>query len=495
MQPPNNDKKLPFAQATINELIRAADAGLEWEDPYAQSLGIQAYIWGFPWIYLSQLAWLWTSPEGKAIQDRNGQNGPWAPMNSFWHAPKVAAPGNHPTGGSPNADTLYSTAWLDLSREPLVLSVPAVVDRFYAIQMAGIDSDNFAYVGTVATGTAANNYLIAGPGWIGQAPSDVLDVLPRSRTPVAFVLGRTEVLGDDDVPVARRLQQGYRLTPLSRWLDPSLPYEPPKAMVPAGVDYNDTSGAWLTMNDAMTYNPPGVPPGIEQRSLIDLFATIGIGPGQQLARQSDATLRGLKRAATEGLALLKQMAVGRGKQVAGWTYPPLDTGRAGQVGDYITRSAIQAMGGIVANDPVESVYLNASVDATGKPLGEGQYTITFPSSASMPPVLSEFHGFWSITLYDAATFDFVKDTTHYTINSHDPKYRPQRPEGGIQILIQREQPRLTQGVYWLQTPLLPPPPTPGGPANSFYLVLRVYAPAPQVSATQTWPPPAIVPVG
>lgn len=491
MQPPNNDRKHSLAVTTIGELIRAADADADWQEPYAHSLGVQAYIWGFPWIYLSQLAWLWTSPEGKAIMERNGQNGPWAPMNSFWHAPRVAAPGNS-TGGTPNADTLYSVAWLDLSREPLVLSVPPVVDRFYAIQMAGIDSDNFAYVGTVATGTAANNYLIAGPGWTGQAPSDVLDVLPRSHTPVVFVLGRTEVLGDHDVPVANALQQRYQLTPLSRWIDRSLPpQEPPRAMVPVGIDYNDTSGAWLTMNRAMTYNPPGVPPGIEQRSLIDLFATIGIGPGQQVAHQSDATLLGLKLAATEGLALLKQMAAGRGKQVNGWTYPPLDTGRAGQVGDYITRSAIQALGGIVANDPEESVYLNAAIDATGAPLGAGQYMITFPSSADLPPVLSEFHGFWSITVYDAATFDFVANTTHYTVNSHDPKYLPQRPEGGIQILVQREQPALTPGVYWLQTP---PPPKPGDPANTFYLVLRIYAPTPQVSATQTWSPPAIVPV-
>src|SRR5215813_11921755 len=138
MQKPNHEWSHSAALATIDDLSRTAEPGAPWEEAYAYSLGIQAYIWGFPWIYLSQLAWLWTSPEGKAIQERKGQIGPWAPMNSFWHAPQVAAPRNHPPGGSPNADTLYSTAWLDLSREPLVLSVPEVVDRFYAIQMAGI---------------------------------------------------------------------------------------------------------------------------------------------------------------------------------------------------------------------------------------------------------------------------------------------------------------------------------------------------------------------
>lgn len=485
----NNDIHLS-APTTIDDLIRTAEPGAPWQEAYAYALGTEAYIWGFPWIYLSQLAWLWTSPEAKAIADRTGRPGPSAPMNSFWHAPQVAAPGNQQTGGSPNADTLYSTAWLDLSREPLVLSVPAVSDRFYAIEMAGIDSDNFAYVGTVATGTAAGDYLIAGPGWLGQAPPDVLDVLPRSRTPVVFVLGRTEVLGQGDIPLARAIQQGYRLTPLSRWLDPKLPpVPPPQAMVPVGVDYHDTSGAWLTMNDAMTRNPPGVPPGIEQRSLIDLFATIGIGPGQRLERQSAATLRGLKRAAVDGLALLEQMTMGRGKQVNGWTYPPLDTGRAGQVGDYITRSAIQAMGGIVANDPQQSVYLNAFSDAKGGPLGAGRYAITFPTAASLPPLLSEYHGFWSITVYDVATHDFIPGTTNYTVNSHDPKYRTQRPEGGIQILLQPRSPTLSPGVYWLETPPLE------SDSPRFYLVLRIYAPAPHVSATQTWVPPAIERVG
>jgi hypothetical protein len=99
-------------------------------------------------------------------------------------------------------------------------------------------------------------------------------------------------------------------------------------------------------------------------------------------------------------------------------------------------------------------------------------------------VIGQFFGFWSITLYDTATYDFVVGTTNYTVNSHDPKYQTQRPEGGIQILLQPDEPSPSPGVYWLQTPA----PQPGTAANSFYLILRVYAPAPQVFGTQTWPP-------
>src|SRR5690606_31942669 len=98
----------------------------------------------------------------------------------------------------------------DLAAEPVVISVPSITDRFWCMQMACIDSDNFAYIGSKATGDAAANYLVGGPGWHGQVPSDVLDVLPRSRTPAALVLGRTGVNDDDDggadLQAARALQ-------------------------------------------------------------------------------------------------------------------------------------------------------------------------------------------------------------------------------------------------------------------------------------------------
>jgi hypothetical protein len=86
-----------------------------WEEEYAYSLGLQAYVYGFPWIYLSQLRWLWTTEGGKAVAKAKGLTLPWAPLNSFWNSPELATPANT-TGGSPNCDTLYSVAWLDLSR-------------------------------------------------------------------------------------------------------------------------------------------------------------------------------------------------------------------------------------------------------------------------------------------------------------------------------------------------------------------------------------------
>jgi hypothetical protein len=467
--------------------------GLEWQEAYAAALGQEAYVWAFPWLYLTQLCWLWTSEGGKALAEEKGLKGPWAPMNSFYHSSVLSNP-SFQSGGCPNCDTLYSTAWLDLSKEPLVLTVPEIADRFYNIEMVCLDSDNFAYVGTRATGTEAGNYLIAGPGWDGPVPADVSNILPRSRTPIAFLLGRTGVNSDapEEVQLAYDVSLGYELTPLSRWIDPGLPpEEPPRAMVPFNLDFENPQGSWLTINEAMSQSPPGVYPAIGQTELITLFATIGVGPGRRLDAQTEATLRGLETAATEGLALLKQMSLGRGRLVNGWNYPPLDLGRAGQHSDYITRGALQALGGITANDPDEAVYLNCSIDSEGNPLSSSMsYTMAFeppPAGVGYPPIVEGFHGFWSVTLY-TPTYNLLEGSSHYTINSYDPKFDARTADGGMVIAISPTEPELDTGWYWLQSPSKT-----NESGNDFFLILRVYVPGPTVSGSQTWPPPPIRP--
>jgi hypothetical protein len=415
-------------------------------------------------------------------------------MNSFFHSDKLSNP-TYQSGGSPNCDTLYSTAWLDLSREPLVLEVPEITDRFYNIEMASLDSDNFAYVGTRATGTGAGAYLVAGPNWAGPVPANVSDILPRSRTPIAFLLGRTGVNSDaaEEVQLAYQRSLGYKLTPLSRWLDPGLaPEDPPQAMVPPNLDYENPAGTWLTINMAMTQSPPGTYPAMGQTELINLFATIGVGPHQRLEAQTQATLDGLQVAATQGLSLLKQMSYGRGKLVNGWNYPPLDLGRAGEHSDYITRAALQALGGIIANDPDEAVYLNCSTDGEGAPLrSDTVYRMVFeppPAGTGYPPIVEGFHGFWSVTLYKP-DYNLVENSKAYTVNSYDPKFTTRTATGGLGIQIQYVEPEtLPDGYYWLQSP---DPSASTGSGSDFFLILRVYVPGPTVSGAQTWPPPPI----
>lgn len=455
------------------------------EEQYAYTLGIQAYIYGFPWIYNAQLRWLWASLGGRRLNRKKKESLPWAPINSFYHATALASPKNT-TGGSPNCDTLYSTAWLDVSDDPIVLSVPAVTDRYYCVEMVCMDADNFAYVGTRSTGVDAGNYLIAGPGWTGHVPKDVLDVLPRSRTTTIFLLGRTAVNNTkkEDLAKARKTQHQYRLTPLSDW--PNTPRRrPSKVMLPYGLDYNDTTGAWKTMNESMTQNPPGLPPGIGQDQLLKLFATIGIGPNQKLDEQSQGTLSGLQSAAEDGLKLLKEMTKSRGKKINGWTYPPLDIGRAGQNSDFVTRAALQSLAGICAHDPVEAVYLNIS-EHDGQPLsGQYKYIFTFPEGG-FPPYDKTKHGFWSVTMYNT-DYNLV-GPTNYTINSNYPEYKERDSSGGMTILIQSDDPGdLPKGSYWLKAPA----PTKVKKNDTFFLIMRIYVPEPSVSATQTWKPPKI----
>lgn len=476
---------------TQRQSARSTDPIIVWQERYASSLGVQAYVYGFPWIYLSFLRWLWTTEGGHALAKKTGIKVPSAPLNFFFNSPEPASPKNA-TGGSPNPNLLYSVAWLDLGPEPVVLHVPEITDRYYCMQMACMDSDNFAYVGTYATGTAAGDYLIAGPGWMGTVPEGVQDVLPRSRTPAALIFGRTKVKSGDqsDLDLAHEIQAQYALTPLSDY--PSFPEPtPPPPLAKDPHEFlnptDDTAGAWIEMNRAMTENPPGAPPGIDQSELLRLFATVGVGPGQSWPDQSEATKKGLAHAAHEGLKLLAQMNQGRGKIVRNWTFPPNYIGRSGQNSDFITRAAVQALAGIAAHDASQAVYVNTALDCNGDLLDPTKkYTITFDKD-SFPAFDKTYHGYWSLTIYQVPGYNLVSDSTNYTVSSDDPT----NSDGGMVIYMQNAEPPmpLPTGEYWLQAPAPPP----ASDATNFYLLLRVYVPGPEVWYTQTWLPPEIVP--
>ncbi len=490
-------KSLPGAAALPSLDDRSALPGLgeaaEDFDDYAYTLAIQAYVYGFPWLYLTQLRWLCTTEAGAKILEKisDSSQGFPVPMNAFWHSTQLMSP-SYNSPGTPNTDTLYSLAWCDLGREPLILSVPAVKDRYYCIELSGIDSDTYGYVGTRATGTDPAHYLLAGPGWQGELPEipgkPVLDILPRAFYPSIFLLGRTGVNNytKAELAIARMTQKDYTLTPLATWLDPSVEVHPPKAQTPIGFNDQTPIGTWLTMNRAMNQNPPGMPPSIPQAELLQLFSQIGVGPRQHVRSQSPQVTRALARAANDGIGVLQQSLSSRGTEVNGWAYPPLDFGKAGQSGHYLTRAALQAMAGITAHWTIEAVYLNTTVDSAGDDLdGTCSYRITFEKN-TFPPFEASAFGFWSITLYNSS-FALVSDTDHYTINSWAPRYSGRDEADGMTILLQSSRPEeMEPGTYWLQSPS-----PEEGDAGRFFMTLRVYVPAPTVATTQTWQPPKV----
>ncbi|SDR64341.1 Protein of unknown function [Rhizobiales bacterium GAS113] len=234
--------------STVPVAAQGTGATGDWREQYAYALGMQAYIYGFPYVYMSEVRW------GQVAQKVDPELLPHAAVNHFWHSKMMGGPESQ-AGGSPNNDTLYSIAWLDLSKEPLILSVPDVGDRYYTIEIASFDSDNFAYVGMRTTGTKAGNYAIVAPSWNGNLPDDVEQLTP-SRTPSAFILGRTLLRGPDDLPAIRTVMAQYKLTPLSLWGKPDAQILESYDVLKPFDRKTDPLADWKTMNATMAENQP-----------------------------------------------------------------------------------------------------------------------------------------------------------------------------------------------------------------------------------------------
>jgi hypothetical protein len=445
-----------------------ADQTKDWREDYAYTLGVQAFTFGLPYVYLPTLRWDWvTQPKPP------GSSSPYAPLNHFYNG-RTLVNASWRGGGAPNQDTLYSMAWADVSKEPLILTHPDMGDRYFVFEMASMDSDNFAYVGTRTTGSKAGSFAIVGPDWKGTLP-DGVTALPPSRTPTVLIFGRTLVDGEADVPAVNALQDQYTLTPLSFWGKKD-------AVLPASRDVwkpydtaTDPLAEWKTMSRAMTENPP------EERlsKLVELFGKVGVGPGkeQDIDKLDESTKRGLARAAVDGRKMLNEVirSGDMGKKINHWSIPPKDFGTAGLQDDFLLRGSLQCLGGIIANDPEEAVYFNTGFDGAGQPLdGTKKYVIRFT-----PDQLPDVKGFWSMTLYDP-TYNFTPNSINrYSIGDRSKKVK-KREDGSLTIYVQSTSPGAGKESNWL----------PSTQSGLFFLLMRTYIPGPAILA-QTWAPPGI----
>ncbi len=438
----------------------------EQEEALAYSLGIHAYTFGFPWVYLSQLRYLWTQVDtGTGVT-------PYARVNTFFHTNRLVDASNR-DGGSPNNDVLYSIAWVDVSEEPVILSHPDLNDRYFTFQLAAMDSDNFAYVGLRETGSKAGNFAIVGPDWQGELPEGVQSI-PPSRTNAILIFGRTLVDGPEGVKNVKSIMEQYRLTPLSQWNSGKPPEVQPREVQVPFDRKKDPLADWKTMNAAMTRDPPEARHG----ALLGQFATLHIGPGQNVEDASEATRRGLARAARDGLAMFSQVVRnGVGKSVNGWTYPPPAMGRAGESNNFLVRAALQCLAGIIANEPEEAIYINTFTDSKGGVLhGDNNYTFRFEAD-NLPPISDP--GFWSMTLYGLDYNLVDNEIGRYSIGNRTQGL-VLGEDGSLTLHIQSTKPEGDKAANWL--------PSPAG--REFYLVLRTYLPTEPLIA-QTWEPPAL----
>jgi hypothetical protein len=430
-------------------------ADTDWREQYAYTLGVQAYLYAFPWAYMPEARWLRTEPINRQA-------------NTFFHVRKVED-AEHLSGGAPNNDTLYSRAWVYLKDEPVILSVPQILDRYYTMEIVDFMGDNFAYVGVRTTGTKAGHYAIAGPGWKGELPAGVKQ-LPASSTPWATILGRTLVKDEKDLKAVFAIQDQYKLTPLSQWGKPDAKTpKVPEIWKPLDPKAEPLA-EWKTINRAMIE----VPPATRDADLLQSFARLGIGPGLDVDAQHASTKRGLARAAVDGQKIIAEAFAGgyAQKQVNGWNFPPPATGRPTKTRDWLMR-AIQMLAGFVANDPEEAIYLNVSLDGAGKPLsGDSRYVIRFEKDGQ-PKVKA----FWSVTMYNTKYNLVANPISRYSRG--DRSGMKTDKDGSLTIYVQKDSPGGDKEVNWLPAP-----------EGAFFLILRTYLPADDL-VNQTWQPPSV----
>lgn len=473
----------------------------DWQEEYAYTLGTQAYICAYSWLYFAQLRYDWISKE----KPDNYQGGVDMAYNQFYHYTKLVDPKSQ-SGGSPNNDTLYSLCFLDLDKEPIVFTHPDIIDRYFSFELASMTSDNFGYIGERTTGSMSgktavnifgntinksNVFLIAGPNWDGTLPkglrsceivrfpaqsngTKLMNLPATSPTRYAFGLIRTEVRdGVDDVEKVNDIQKQYILTPLSQWVHEIEPRPENRDVWEPYHLKDDFLADWRTINRFMNDNPCLV----QNKVLFDLFKQIGIGPGIELCRLDKATKKGLARAAVTGRNLIETM----GEKGAfcttknNWIFPPHTMGSAGYYGDFATRGALQCAEGMISNDPEEATYPNTTLDSAGDLLnGTQKYTMTFKAGE-----LPDVDAFWSLTMYDLDN-KLVLGSENYCISSLNPMYKKES-DGSLILYIQAKYPGSDKESNWLQSPK----------RKGFSLVFRAYLPGADI-INKSWGIPGLV---
>ena len=360
---------------------------------------------------------------------------------------------------SPNNDTLYSSAFLDLSRGPLILEVPKISNRYYSLAFMDSYTNNFAYVGTRATGTGAGKYLIAGPDWTGSARPG--EQVISSPTNAVWLLGRILITGADDLPRVHDLQDLLKLHPAPETEAP-LPFDGPPIVA------DDRWNYFAVVNHALTQNPPRR----NEAAVITRMNAINVGPGQKFdpAKISEAE----RNAVLSGIEIAKRLISTNNpsdKVVNGWRYPVPGIGNFGT--NYLQRAAT-ARSGLGALESEEAMYLGY----VGEPLeGSRSYRLRFESD-KFPPV----NAFWSITMYevmpDGRRFFTDNPIKRYSIGDRTPGLS-RSADGSLEIYIQREAPSGGRETNWLPTP-----------AGRFSMTLRAYLPK-QEHLEHRYAPPSL----
>lgn len=413
----------------------------------------EAYLYAFPLVIMDATKTASTNTETAG----NGH----APINQFSHSKKTVDASFH-TVVSPNVDTLYTQAWLDVSEEPMIYVVPEA-DRFYNVQVLD------AWTNTAAVLEEPGTYAITLDSWQGELPEGVQRV--NVPTPMVWTIARVVVSGEEDLPNVHALQDKMQLMTLSTYgvenytapkgtYDPSNDFVPLKKVVAmAPKEFFDKANALMETN----------PPAAEDAALLERLAAIHIGPGEEFDESVLGIGGGLrwKLMLLQLRAKLKKNAQNYAQKLGQWTYYGDPIGNFGTAYDYRTMVAMMGLG---ANTTDIAIYPKTETDITGAALdGKKTYILHFDE---LPSTVED--GFWSVTAYGEDDFLIDNPIDRYCLN--DRSGLKQNPDGSVDIILSKDAPEDT--TNWL----------PVG-EGKFHLFLRIYKP--DWDALSSWQPATI----
>ena len=368
---------------------------------------------------------------------------------------------------TPNNDTPYSWAHVDLRAEPWVLTLPKTDGRYFTTEWMDLWHFIVDNPGSVIDGSEGGNFLLVPPTWKGETPKGIKRIV-RGESEFMGTLTRTQLKGTDDLPTMQETQQGYQLQPLSAFLGETAPAAAPEIQWPAWIDKVDkTADIFRYVNFMLPYTQPNP---MDQPTL-ERIARIGIAPGKpwNLAEMTPEMRQAIEDGVNDGLQVIRE-TIPKVHDAA-----KLYLSRENMRTDYLNRT----MGVVIGqwgNDTQQAVYQGWPLDSEGvaPDTGKNRYTITFP-----PGQLPEYEFFWSITMYGLPDRLLVANPLkRYSIGSNSPDLKT-AADGSLVIYLQKDSPGADKEGNWLPAPDSP-----------FSAVLRIYGPG-EAEQTGQWKAPAL----
>lgn len=408
----------------------------DWRELYAYEVGKQAFIYGYPAMYWSNVRYRFIEkPEGNISMG----------INELWQMEVAPSPKNL-YGGSPNRDTRYGFCFVDLTNDATIITVPEnPTNRYYSVQLVEMYSDVYGYIGTRATKNIAGDYLVVGPNFKGDTTG--YKGVYHSPTNWSFIAVRVATVWDDpeDVKKTKAILDQFKLNMLSEKGKPKKPY---------GRDVMDIYDAKADpllavkmINEVMIQNPPPA----RDNALMTQFALVGMG-SKGTSRPDTlhpSIQKGLRRAVVDAMALLKNASIqyasitNQNKIINQWIWAPKNWGRTAETGDFFGRAGSQCMVGLMEHWIEECMKARTFNDSKGEPLsGNHKYRMHFTKEQLPKP-----SGFWSLTAY---TEEYNLIPNDFNINSLGSytKTLKYNADGSLDIYFQVEKPDADKVGNW-----------------------------------------------